>query len=52
MEKAKLGDVSPTSPTSPTSQSSFSLDDDRLPPEALLPEEIEDEVPVYDSEDR
>ena len=52
MERAKLGDISPTSPTSPTSQSSFSLDEDRLPPDAQLPEEIEDEVPVYDSEGR
>ena len=39
------------SPTSPKSDSLFDWED-KPPPEAILPEEICDEVPVHDSEGR
>ncbi|XP_045213180.1 uncharacterized protein LOC123564003 [Mercenaria mercenaria] len=40
------------SPSTPDTSSPLADFEDRLPPEAILPEEIVDEVPVHDSEGR
>ena len=44
-----LGD-SDSSPSSPGTSSLCAEYEERLPPEAILPEEMVDEVPVHDSE--
>lgn len=52
LEEADLGVLSPGTPTSSHGKMSWGEFEDRPPPESILPEDIEDEVPVHDSEGR
>lgn len=44
-----LSDLSPATPTSPRGSAPW-VESDKAPPEAILPEDIEDEVPVHNSD--
>ena len=47
-----MPDLSPATPTSPGGQVPWTEYEDKPPPEAILPEDIEDEVPVHNSESK
>ncbi|XP_052791262.1 uncharacterized protein LOC128225215 [Mya arenaria] len=51
LQTCDISDLSPATPTSPGSTPWGEMDH-RPPPESLLPEEIEDEVPVHNSDGR
>ncbi|KAH3871453.1 hypothetical protein DPMN_034655 [Dreissena polymorpha] len=50
MDLCDLGELSPATPTSPISPSPWEESHRQPPPEALLPEEIEDRIPVHNSD--
>ena len=51
LEKSHISDTISPGPETPKSDSLFDWEE-KPPPEAILPEEIADEVPVHDSEGR
>ena len=52
LKSINMGDQSPGSPNKSPDSSPWVDYEEKPPPEAILPEEMEDEIPVHDSEGR